>query len=204
MQINGFPNRKTCSQWISQVATCYNSSPISVQKQPLTPISNLVKGVSIGPRSEIVIGIWAALTFTPFFLYYTLSFGWLFVFPSKIHHVSPFTLLLPVNFFSANSFFHQITSHFNSTSVGLVVLLCVSNLTKLRMLHQPCIYLLASCHCHSLLFQICLPLWVILSIFQFGTALPAAPCLVYSAQASCDVPPFNQTSFSSIKTLSQA
>lgn len=208
LQINGFPNRKRCSQWISPVATFYNCS---VQKQPLTLISNLVKGfsisISIGPRSEIVIGIWAAPISPPVFI--LQPFIWLFfcfktIFASNIHHVSPFTLLLSVIFFSSNSFFHQITSRFYSTSVGLVVLLCVSNIIKLTMLHLPCIYLLASFHCHSPLFQICLPLWVILSIFQFGTVLPAAPSLVCSAQASCDVPPFNQTPFSSIKTLSQA
>lgn len=136
--------------------------------------------------TEIVIGVWEALMSFPFFLH-PLTWAWAFcfktIFSSNIHHVPPFTLLLPVIFFSSNSFFHQIISRFYSTSVGLVVLLYVSNLIKLRMLHRPCIYLPASFHCHSLLFQICLPLWVVLSIFQFGTALPAAPCLVYSARA---------------------
>lgn len=206
MQINGFPNRKNCSQWISQGVSCYNYSPIRGKKQPLTPICNLVKGVSIGPRFEIVIGIWAALMSPPFFILH--PFIWAVFFISK-QYFFPISMSLLLS-----CYYLWFSSPLTAFSTRLLLILnqhllassfsCVSNLIKLRMLHRPCIYLLASFHCHSPLFQICLLLSVILSIFQFGTAFPAAPCLVYSARASCDVPPFNQTPFSSIKTLSQA
>lgn len=105
MQINCSHQKKN-PEGISQVALClllysYNC----VEKQPLTPICNLGKRLSIWLKSEIVIGILVALMSSPLslMLFYITPFYWgCFCFKQYFLLISILFPLLP-SYYSGHS-----------------------------------------------------------------------------------------------------